>query len=371
MPAPRAFLPGLADVAAGRAAASAPSIGDVDRLAAWVRGHRLAAPAHAWGRVHAPRLAAALHAEAAGAAASTLFRLEELRVVEERLREEAIGVVLLKGAAVASAAYADEAYRAMTDLDLWVREDEIDRAAAALRALGYRETAGVPGRPSALQRRSGGEIAFVAKGRRHAFVELHFSAFQGWWVRRAAAVDADAVWNRAVPAAPGRHARRLAVEDAILQTAFHAAVNQLGQAPLRGLLDLAVMARACAPDWARVAERASAWRLRTASWLVLSLADALFGLPGAQPALRALRPGRMRRALLAGFVDADALAAGRDLTRPARRHPFMLALVDRPADAARLVARALWPEPWWREARYGRPVGPARHLLAMLRRGEV
>jgi len=37
-------------------------------------------------------------------------------------------VVLLKGAAVAGAAYDDVAWRPMADLDLWVRDDDMDQA---------------------------------------------------------------------------------------------------------------------------------------------------------------------------------------------------------------------------------------------------
>ena len=79
----------------------------------------------------------------------------------------------------------------------------------------------------------------------------------------------------------GRHARRLADEDAIVQTAFHVVVNQFGQAPWRGLMDLAVLSRARRIDWDAVADRASTWRLRAACWLVLDIADCLIGLPGA------------------------------------------------------------------------------------------
>ena len=50
---------------------------------------------------------------------------------------------------------------------------------------------------------------------------------------------------------------------------------------LRGLLDVALLARSQPVDWQAVAERAHDWRVAAATWLVLDLADALFGLPGA------------------------------------------------------------------------------------------
>ena len=70
-------------------------------------------------------------------------------------------------------------------------------------------------------------------------------------------------------------------------------------------------------------------------------------------------------------MPSVALLSGRDLTRKTRRHTFMLALVDRPRDGARLIGRTLWPEPWWITARYGRPVGRVAHLWGLVRRGAV
>jgi hypothetical protein len=49
----------------------------------------------------------------------------------------------------------------------------------------------------------------------------------------------------------------------------------------------------------------------------------------------------------------------------------MLTLADRKRDGIRLVGRALWPERWWVEARYGRPVGRLGHVGELLRRGDV
>ena len=368
----RAFLAGVADAAAG-GPSIVSSLPTVDRasFATWLARTRLAPAAYPVARAVDPELAELLRGGALASAAASLARAAALGRIEAALASASIPVVLLKGAAVAHAAYADPALRAMTDLDLWVPEDEVPRACRVLESLGYERLPGLASRPPELQRRSGGEVAFAPGPGGGGLVELHYSCFQGWWVRRAACADADALWRRSVPVAPGRHAHRLAVEDAIVQTAFHVVVNQFGQAPLRGLLDVAVMARRFAVDWQTVAERARAFRLSTATGVVLDAGDALFGLPGASPALRALSSSGARRALLRRFVTPESLLAERDLTRSWRKHALMLALVDRPRDTARLVGRTLWPEAWWRAARYGRPVGPAAHLWSLARRGEV
>ena len=344
---------------------------DADRagLAAWMTRHDLAGIGFAAAHPDDDRLAELLKAAALGAAAGNLAHFATLDRIERRFSADRLPMILLKGAAVASASYRDPSFRPMTDLDIWVRDDDIPRAVAHLRALGFRQEADQLDRPLALQQHSRGEIVFRPARREHGLVELHYGAFQGWWARRAAAPDEEGLWRRAVPLGPGRHAMRLATEDAILQTAFHVAVNQFGQAPLRGLMDLAVLSRAHPVDWSAVASRARAWRLRTATWLVLDTANRLIGLPGCEAALAELRPARTRRTALRAFVTPRTLLAGRDLTRKARRHVFMMALVDRRLDGARLIGRTLWPEPWWIDARYGRRVSRIRHLFGLVRHG--
>jgi len=371
--AARTVLGRLADTGAGLDERDRGPLGagDRPRLAAWLSRHDLAPLAYRATADHDPDLAALLKERAWGAAAENLAHFETLSRIEERLARESIPFVLLKGAAVAASVYRDPSLRAMSDIDLWLRPEDMPRAAGLLGELGLREAGGLPNRPPQLQRHSGGEMVFRHARRDHGIVELHYSVFQGWWVRRAADADADAVWGRSVVMGPGRHARRLAAEDAILHTAFHLVVNQFRQAPLRGVMDLGVLARACSIDWEAVADRALAWRLASATWLALDTAARLVGLPGCGAALARVAPRPGRRTVLRRLLRTGPLLEGRDMAARSRRHLLMLALVDRPKDVARLVARTLWPEPWWLDARYGRPVGRVRHLAGLLRRGEV
>ena len=361
----RVLLGTLADVAVGRSPAFAAPPG----IAAWLAQNELGALGRAaWGPGD-PALGSTLAAQALGAAAANAIHLAHLAAIERAFEADGIGLVLLKGAAIAPTGYADPALRPMTDLDLWIRDDGMDRACAALVRLGFRQVAGLATRPPALQRRSGGELVFRPESG-PGLVELHFSPFPGWWIRRTASPDLEGLWSRSVPAGEGRHGRRLAPEDALLQTAFHVVVNQFGQAPLRGLMDLAVISRAFTIDWTAVVARARAFRIAHATWVALDAAERLIGLPGAAAAVAALRPSWSRRVALRRFVTPRSLLARRDLTRARLRHPFMLTLVDRGRDGARLVARTVWPEDWWIEARHGRAAGRLRHIGGLLR-GEV
>ncbi len=203
-------------------------------------------------------------------------------------------------------------------------------------------------------------------------MELHWGTFAGEWLRRTAAVDdAESAAGRARCGWPGATAWTLDAEDAILQLAVHLAVNhQMAYPGVRGLLDVALLARAEKLDWPALAGGRAQWRVATAAWLVLSLTAELLGLPGADQAVRRLAPSRRRRALLRRFVDGQYVLEGRDMTGGPRRLAFQLLLVDRPRDAGRLVGRTLWPEREWLRARYGAAGAGVRgrHLARVARR---
>jgi hypothetical protein len=337
-------------------------------IADWLARLDLAGLGYAWAVRAEPRLAEMLRGAAMGAAAANLLHLETLRRIESAFAAERIPMIVLKGAAIAGTAYRDPGMRPMTDVDIWIDPDDMPRAMVAMGELGYRQAAGLPGRPHALQRRSDGEVPFrPTEGQ--GLVELHYGPFQGWWSRRTAIPDAGGLRRRARPLGPGRHAHGLAPDDALVQTAFHVAVNQFGQSPVRGIMDLGVLARRHAVDWTQVWERLRAWRLAMAVGLVLNAADRLVGLPGY--AAQASRTPAIRAAALSRVVSPRRLLAGRAPSSGLARHLFMLTLADRKRDALRLIGRTLWPERWWIDARYGRPVSRAAHVWSLLARGEA
>lgn len=294
----------------------------------------------------------------------------ELAAALDVLAAAGVTAVLFKGAVLAYTVYPDPACRPMGDLDFWVAAEQMPRAQAVLMAAGYQLHAKTD-RPSELQILNEGEVQLVGRAGGRGLVELHYSVFPGEWLRRTAVVDRAGLAARLMRVtAAGRPAWTLAPEDALIQLAVHLAVTHQMAAPgLRGLLDVTLLARAHPITWPTVVDRATGWRVATATWLVLRLADALFGLPGADAAIAALRPGLLRRGLLDLFANVKSMLAGRDLTRGPLRLAFQLLLADRGRDAARLLGRALWPEDAWLVARYGRGglAMHGRHLLSALR----
>lgn len=328
--------------------------------AEWLRGQGIAAYTH--HRLRGAGLLAALPAELAQAlrgayylaAADAELHTRELREVLAALSAGGVTPVLFKGAALAHLAYPDPACRPMGDLDLWVSAEAMPRARDLLIGLGYalHEKAE---RPAALQAQQDGEVQLVGRRPGSGLVELHWGTFAGEWLRRTAAVDNAGILRRCRPVTvAGEAAQVMAAEDAAIQLAVHLAVNhQMAYPGVRGLLDVALLARAEAVDWTVVAQRSRAWRVATATWLVLQVTDELLGLPEARSAIAALTPSALRRRLLARFTGPDEVLAGKDITGGPRRLLYQLLLVDRPRDAVRLVGRTLWPEPAWLDVRYG------------------
>lgn len=374
-PAATSFLSALvaADAAVLRAWAAMspdPAWGE------WLHGQGLAA--YAFHQLRAAgalaSLPSALHTALRGhyytAAGDAELHVRELAAVLDVLAEAGVAPIIFKGAALAFTAYPDPACRPMGDLDLWLTAEAMPRAQAALEAAGYRQR--IKGaRPLALQAQQEGEIQLVSRQPGHGLVELHWGVFAGEWLRQVAAVDSAGLRCRAVPVTlAGRPAWTLAAEDAIIQLAVHLAVNhQMAYPGARGLLDVALVAASGPVDWDAVVERARAWRVATATWLVLALTAELFGLRDVAAASMRLRPTTARQWAVARFTDAQAVLNGQDITHTPVRFIYQLCLIDRPQDAARLLGHALWPDRGWLMARYGSAAlgMRVRHLLAAAR----
>jgi hypothetical protein len=347
---------------------------------AWLAGHGLAAYAcHRLRRAGAlsllpPRLAESLAGAYYLAAADAELHGQELAAVLRALAAARLTPLVFKGAALACTAYPDPACRPMGDIDLWLPAAAMPAAQAALLAAGYRLRTRAD-RPPGWQADRDGEIQLMGGAAGQGLVELHYGVFAGEWSHRTMTVDADGLFCRARPATlAGCPAWTLSPEDAIIQLAVHLAVNhQMAYPGLRGLLDVVLLGRTGHADWSVVAERAREWRVATATWLVLSLADDLLGLPrGGADAVADLCPSAARRRGLAGFTGHEAMLDGKDISRGPARFLFQLLLVDRTAAAMRLLRRALWPEAGWLAARYGETGARVRvHHLGSVLRGRV
>jgi hypothetical protein len=176
---------------------------------------------------------------------------------------EKIDVLVLKGALLASTAYAEPGLRPMNDIDLMFRPEALARAGRTLENLGYvgkhKDAARGPGVTKHLStyRRPGhtGRTPnpYLSAGSDRT-VEPHGSLEESWFGLK---VDiTPGVWERAVPITlHGRPAYRLAAADMLLHLAVHAVFHVVMGAPVFvQLYDVGRVVRTWAGelDWSQI-----------------------------------------------------------------------------------------------------------------------
>lgn len=343
----------------------------VDRLADWLTEHGLGALAYGRTTAATADLRACLQGDMFSAAAESSLKQTGLQAIMSAFAQAEIPLALLKGAALSLTVYEDPAWRTMSDIDLWLPDEDVAAAARVMAGLGYQIKL-KDERPLALQTLSRGEIKFFQPNKPASLVEFHWSPFPGWWLMRTAVIDEPALWQRREPLPASPSVCQVAPEDMVIHLAVHTAVNhQFGMSALRSLVDIALTTEKRDVDWVVVAERAKTWRVATAVYTVLDLVDKLIGLDGLDQALPTLQPSSLRLRFLRQFVTPESVLAGRDISTGFQRFMLLLLLVDRKRDIGKLIFRTLWPEPVWLQARYGENVGHMAHVWRMIRRREI
>jgi hypothetical protein len=246
----------------------------------------------------------------------------------ERFSDEAIGVVVLKGAYLAQTVYLDPALRAMSDADVLVRQRDLQRAQHLLLAMGWQQGAPLATGNHQLP-------TFELEGTQ---VDVH------WNIEDDAApfeIDVEGLWERAAPARVGlASVLALSPEDLLLHLCLHSGYGHGWKQFDGGLRQLADIAAAihhhgAMIDWQTVCARAQSWRAERCVWLCLVTARDLLQAPVPQGMLDRLAQPQLRWAIV-----ARELTLGCHYAELARRLP--------------LLAR-LWVTKQWRHlSRYAR-----------------
>jgi hypothetical protein len=155
-----------------------------------------------------------------------------------------VAAMPLKGLALAQRCYEHFALRPMSDLDLLVRREDITRATAALRALGYRASGGM-GRPTGFYSMTSAVVVYDKAGALP--VEVHWELFNNGVYR--VSLPASQVWRRARAIdLLGWRIEYLDLRDELRYLCVHAAAeHQLDR--LIWLVDIAELARSLPSGW--------------------------------------------------------------------------------------------------------------------------
>lgn len=308
-------------------------------LAAWLVQEGLGPLIYAAYQNGAPEVVTAFKADYQRAVGEQAMYQVSLTHMLRGMASAEIPVVLLKGAALAYSAYPHPALRTMSDIDVWLHPQQIRQAMACIQDIGFRHY-DKDGRETPPRLSPGGKVKFNLPNWTNGGIELHTNPFAGVWLESLTTIDGSSVWQRRQPlSVAGAPAWQLAPEDTLLQVGLHLMIgNQLGQAVLRGLIDLTLAVRSRPLDGAALAQRARAWGVSSAVWLALHLARQIFGLPEIEAALPAISPTAPRRAWLLRLADPERLVQGQVLRGRARRL-LLLGLVDRPIALLRLLPK--------------------------------
>ncbi len=214
----------------------------------------------------------------------TLLRQRQLAEILAAFARARIDVIPLKGSWLSETVYDDPAQRSMSDLDVLVRECDLDACHALLLSLGYR-----------CERDVRHNDYFKDQTYIHPVypfpVEAHWR-LSAPLASPVPATDIAALWQRSAPstllACP---VRALSVEDQVLHLTQHILLHDFAM-PLRGYLDIALLVRhaGCQADGTALSAVAASGGLGRCVGFVLAFVADLFAAPPPSALAACVRP---------------------------------------------------------------------------------
>jgi hypothetical protein len=224
----------------------------------------------------------------------------------ELLRNAGISVILLKGAHLAEAVYGNIALRAMADVDIMVKKDDLHQTVTLLFQNGFRVID--EKQKGCLGWRTGTHYG-IPPNAKH-FLDLAHPAWPGSLDVHCSItaeshrfnIDVKGIWARAISFKFGAvEALALSPEDLLLYQCLHASLHHMSESDLLPLCDIAeiIMHYKVEMGWERVQSRAREWGAGRCVYLPLQLAREMLGAEVPECVLMALQPGDPNRELTA------------------------------------------------------------------------
>ena len=267
-----------------------------------------------------PWLMERLRQDHLGAAVKNTLMLHHAAQILTALNAQGIEVIALKGLYLVENVYANISLRTFGDLDLLVRRARLADSLALMQRLGYALSSWYD--PGA-QNTDLKHLPPLEKAGAPT-VELHWTTIEE---DEPFSVDAEGLWQRAVPAlVAGVPARALVPDDLLLHLALHFTYQHRLRAGLRNLYDIAAVLQQHpqAIDWQRLERTAREWGAERVTWLTFSLLARLTGAEVPAAVMTALQPAGDNE----GIVQA---ALAQVLESPWQEEPLTPDLADLPA----------------------------------------
>lgn len=224
---------------------------DWERVASEAAGHFVIPPVHSFlarecvERVPA-YIAACLRAGNAANALAHHRLARELLAVHEALASAQLGMLALKGPALAVQAFGDLAARQSGDLDILIRQGDLPQISRVLAERGYRPKRHQAGAPDFGFFRCF-EDQFEKQG--GPLIDLHLGLVPIYFPFRP---DYETVWRNAVAVElAGRWMHTLAPDDHLIFSIAHATRHGWAWGSLRAMCDIAALTATGLVDWER------------------------------------------------------------------------------------------------------------------------
>ncbi|MDT8390373.1 MAG: nucleotidyltransferase family protein [Lentisphaeria bacterium] len=278
----------------------------------------------------------------------------ELERLLHCFNREKIPVALLKGAHLAEAVYGNIALRSMIDIDLLVRESDLEKADTLLLAQGAQ-----PHAKQRIKSAKGKHFSYTLPAKK-IFLELHWDPING----EGNGISATMLWSRLDCLGLGSE-KALALKpiDLIPYLCLHLA-EHLHELCLRMLYDLDVIIRFYGDklDWRQIVATAREWNGEAATYVFLAISADFFKTPVPRNVLDMLTPENIDTADLdriAGLFKNDFEETGDSLPTPGVSLWWETKGIRK---KAALVFKRLIPPPGTLSATYGAPPGSWRRF---------
>lgn len=288
----------------------------------------------------------------------------ELSNIIEMTDKARISVIVLKGVLLAETLYGNPGLRAIGDLDLLVRFEDLDPMIELLQGLGWqprpyqddRATINITERSTLAAEWQPGEWCFIhPKG---YIIDLHWHLIPAPWLRKSYNISMKTIWQSAIPVVLPEFPQVLELTPVhtVIYLCLHLA--QHGLQSLKHLLDIDLFVRKyCYAEtwsWSELYACVKQWKLQSAVFHVFYFCQSLFGTPFPEDVLETLDPGFFAKVRLRLFLQPDALL---DPSLPSigKKYPALVKLIlfDHTLTLLELVNRVAFPTAAWRKFRYG------------------
>ena len=239
-----------------------------------------------------------------GNVARNILVYDALSKVLKAFKDAGIEVIVLKGAALAETIYHDIGLRPFSDVDILVRERDLQSAKKQLPGLGYRLDEAVS--PEKYNEEFGCDLYYTGKVN---ILEIHWDILRKIKSDRYTRVKIEKIWDRAVPAKiAGVDALVMSPEDMLLHFCVHLPKHRYNR--LIWLCDVFEIIAHTDIDWEYVIESAENYRTKAYMYYGLHFTGVLLGGDIPERVLKALKPPLVERMVLNTVLN-DVLSSER------------------------------------------------------------